>query len=146
MQLTASDFHSHFRPSECDLRIFLLHRGETEASPNPYEEVLHRLGIRHEKDHLSTFPAFVDLSSGAISDRQRWTADALTEQAPVIYQGVLTASLSLNGIECTVVGEPDFLILCNDGRYLVRDSKISKRINETDHPEILRQMELYGWL
>lgn len=146
MNLSASDFYSHFRPSECDLRVFLRHHGETERTPNPYEEVLRRLGVRHEKGHLATFSGVVDVSSGTLEERARRTQEAVKEHAPVIYQGVIKASASLNGTEHTVVGEPDFLVLCGDGKYLIRDSKISKRINEKDHPEILRQMELYGWL
>jgi predicted RecB family nuclease len=55
------------------------------------------------------------------------------------------AQASFGGAEVEIVGEPDFLIRSADG-YIVRDSKISRRINEEDHPEILRQLELYGWL
>jgi predicted RecB family nuclease len=40
---------------------------------------------------------------------------------------------------------PDFLIL--DGNdYLIRDSKMARRIDEESHPEILLQLQLYGWL
>lgn len=44
-----------------------------------------------------------------------------------------------------VVGRPDFFIRENGG-YLIRDCKLSRRFNENDHPEIFRQLELYGWL
>jgi predicted RecB family nuclease len=44
-----------------------------------------------------------------------------------------------------VVGNPDFFIRDGDG-YLIRDCKLSRRFNEDDHPEIFRQMEMYGWL
>jgi len=57
----------------------------------------------------------------------------------------LRATVSLDGIECEVVGDPDFLIAKDTG-CIIRDSKISRRITEKDHPEILRQVELYGWL
>jgi predicted RecB family nuclease len=48
-------------------------------------------------------------------------------------------------MECDIIGEPDFIIR-NKNNYIIRDSKISLRITEKDHPEILRQLEIYGWL
>jgi predicted RecB family nuclease len=145
MILTATDFYSYLRPSKCDLRVYLKHRREEEAPPGPYEEVLRRLGIRHEQSHLKTFPAYVDLSAGTIDQRERQTKERAAQAAPVLYQPLLKATAVLDGVECEIIGNPDFLI--NDqGQYIVRDSKISRRITEDAHPEILRQLELYGWL
>ena len=62
MRLTASDFVSYHRPTRCDLRVFLRHRQEEEAEPGPYEVVLRRLGLRHEREHLGTLGAFPDVS------------------------------------------------------------------------------------
>lgn len=145
MRLTASDLYSYYRPSECDLRVYLRQKGEPEAPPGPYEQVLFRLAERHEKTHLATFPAVADLNTVGWEQRPQQTIEAVKTKAPVIYQGALKASTVLNGVECEIVGDPDFLI--NDrGGYTIRDSKIAKRINDKDHPEILRQLELYGWL
>lgn len=145
MILTATDFYTYLRPSKCDLRIYLKHWGEEEAPPGPYEEVLRRLGIRHEQSHLKTFPEYIDLSPGTIDQRERRTNEAVAQGAPVLYQPVLRAKAVLDGVECEIIGEPDFLV--NDqGKYIVRDSKISRRITEDAHPEIMRQLELYGWL
>lgn len=145
MILTATDFYIYLRPSKCDLRIYLKHRREEEAPLGPYEEVLRRLGIRHEQSHLKTFPAYIDLSPGTIDQREHRTKESVAQGAPVLYQPVLRAKAVLDGVECEIIGEPDFLI--NDqGQYIVRDSKISRRITEDAHPEILRQLELYGWL
>jgi predicted RecB family nuclease len=143
--LTASDFYTYLRPSKCGLRVYLKHRGEEEAVPGPYEEVLQRLGMRHEKSHLNTFPAYDDLSVGTIDYRERQTKERVAQGAPVLYQPVLRAKAVLDGIECEIIGDPDFLINEECG-YVIRDSKISRRITEKDHPEILRQLELYGWL
>jgi predicted RecB family nuclease len=145
MRLIASDFYTYYRPSECELRVYLRHKGINEASPGPYEEVIRRLGERHEKAHLASFPVYVDLSSGSIQERLRRTHEEVNRGAPVIYQGALSARVLIKREKCEIVGEPDFLINMK-GQYLIRDSKISKRITEEDHPEILRQMELYGWL
>lgn len=145
MQLVASDFYSYYRPSKCELRIYLRHHGEEEGPPSPYDEALRRLGERHEKAHLDTFPKFVDLRSGTREEREQRTREEVIKKSPVIYQSFLNAATTINGTECLVLGEPDFLIY-SQGGYIIRDSKISRRITEKDHPEILRQLELYGWL
>lgn len=145
MQVNASDYYAYIRPSKCSLRVFLRHAGAPEGEPSPYESVIRRLGEHHEQSQLATFPDAVDLSSGGLEDRQRRTLEAVAAKAGVIYQGVLTIAATLNQTRCVVTGVPDFLIE-SGGRYVIRDSKISRRITEDDHPEILRQMELYGWL
>ena len=61
MRLTASDVYTYFRPTECDLRVYLKHKGAEESPPSPYEEVIRLLGDRHEKAHLATFPTAIDL-------------------------------------------------------------------------------------
>lgn len=145
MILTASDFYVYHRPSKCNLRVYLKHRGETEDPPGPYEEVLRKLGLRHEQSHLQTFPSYIDLSPGSIDQREQQTKDQVAQGSPVLYQPVLMARAVLDGVGCDIIGEPDFLIN-ESGQYTIRDSKISRRINEKDHPEILRQLEIYGWL
>jgi predicted RecB family nuclease len=145
LQLSASDIYTYYRPKECGLRVYLRHRGEEESSPTPYDEVLRRLGERHERAHLEMFPSFIDLSHGTREERYRQTVEEVGKKSPVIYQPALRTTKDLSGIECEFVGDPDFLIHSN-GRYIIRDSKISRRITESDHPEIFRQLELYGWL
>lgn len=145
MQLAPSDIYRYYRPTECALRVYLSHRGEPEAPPGPYHQVLFRLADRHEKTHLATFPTVSDLSLVEWEARAERTKEAVLSLAPVIYQGALRAAVAFNGVECEVVGIPDFLLNVDDN-YVIRDSKISRRINEDDHPEILRQLELYGWL
>jgi len=73
------------------------------------------------------------------------TLEQVEAGAPVLYQPVLFGTASVGGLECEIVGIPDFLIK-NNGEYIVRDSKISRRITEKDHPEILEQLGLYAWL
>ena len=145
IHLTASDFYSYYKPDECGLRIHLKHKGVKEAKPSAYEEVLKRLGERHERNHLKSFPSYKDLSKGATDDRVQETINAVKKQEPVIYQALFKANATLNGKDCAILGNPDFLIL-EDGAYIIRDSKISRRTNEEDHPEIFRQLEIYGWL
>ncbi len=145
VRLTASDFYTFFSPSKCELRVYLKHIGKAEAPPGPYEEVLFRLGERHEAVHLATFPEYIDLSKGHLEEREKKTREAVELGAPLIYQAVLRTTHKLHDVEYEILGEPDFLMRHRDS-YIVRDSKISRRITESDHPEILRQLELYGWL
>jgi hypothetical protein len=80
MRLTASDFVSYRRPTACDLRVFLRHRQEQEVEPGPYGEVLRRLGVRHEKSHLATLGAFVDVSDASLNEQAKKTADAIAKR------------------------------------------------------------------
>lgn len=145
MRLIASDFISYFRPSQCELRVWLRHRVEPEREPSMYDEVLRRLGERHEREHLATLGPYLDLSQVGEEERIQRTLEAVNEKVPVLYQPALRVTHQFGPIEAEVVGIPDFLILGNRG-YAIRDSKMSRRIDEKDHPEILLQVQLYGWL
>lgn len=145
VRLTASDIYTYHRPSKCELRVYLRHHGEQEAPPSPYEEILRELGEKHEATHLQTFTKYVDLSLAALEEGARRTKEEVARKTAVIYQPVLKATLIIKGVEWEVIGQPDFLIYDSDC-YVIRDSKISRRINERDHPEIFQQLELYGWL
>ncbi len=111
MRLTASDFYTYHRPSECTLRVYLRHLGEEESAPGPYEQVIQLLGQRHERTHLETSPSYVDLSSGTPEERERRTREEVRNATPVIYQPLFRVGKQIDGIECEIVGEPDFLIL-----------------------------------
>jgi predicted RecB family nuclease len=145
VRLTASDFVSNYRPTRCDLRVFLRHRGESEAAPGPYDEVLRRLGLRHEKDHLAILGAFADVGDVSFHEQVKKTADAIASEVPILYQPAFLVTERICGTDVEIVGIPDFLILEGDG-YLIRDSKMARRIDEENHPEILLQVQLYGWL
>ena len=141
MQLTPSDIYLHFKPSECDLRVYLNHQGVKGAEASPYSEALKRLGKRHELAHRDTLGDFEDLSQSTAEQ----TKAAVTAGVNVIYQPLLKCTVRIAGIDCEVSGRPDFLIKDNLG-YRIRDSKISRRITEKEHPEIILQLQTYGWL
>jgi predicted RecB family nuclease len=145
MRLTASDFVSCHRPTRCELRVFLRHHREEEAAPGPYDEVLRRLGLRHEKEHLATLGEFTNLSAPSLLEQVEKTAVAVAKKVPFLYQPAFLANAVLGGTDVEIVGVPDFLILDGDG-YLIRDSKMARRVDEENHPEILLQVQLYGWL
>ena len=146
MRLTASDIFSYYHPSRCALRPYLRHKNVPETDPGAYAQLMLRLGERHEQLHLTSLGTFTDLRTGSLEDRQARTLAEIQKGTSIIYQGVLTATESINGVSCEVVGIPDFMIPQANGIHVVRDSKMSRRITEADHPEILRQLCLYGWL
>lgn len=146
MRLTATDFYTLLRPARCDLRVHLTHRGEeAPAEPGVFEQLLFKLGTRHEAAHLATLREPLDLRGLGSSARLEATRDAVNDGAPVIYQGALRVEAVVGGIECEILGEPDFLIRQGSG-YVVRDAKLSRRISRGEHPEIIASLQLYGWL
>jgi predicted RecB family nuclease len=145
MRLIASDLITRFRPSPCDLRVWLHHRGEPGREPSEYELVLRRLGDRHEREHLVTLGDCLNLSEIAEDERIRRTSQGIADRIPVIYQPAFRVAHRFGDIDAEIVGYPDFLIRDGDG-YIVRDAKMARRIDEENHPEILLQVQLYGWL
>src|SRR5689334_8375834 len=136
MNLAGSDFYRSYRPSECDLRLYLHHHGVKPVDPGPFEDVIRRLGERHERARLASFDDALNLSEGPLEDRRRRTIEAIQAASPVIYQPVLHATMRLGFRDCPVVGIPDFLVREGEG-YFIHDVKISLRITEAAHPEIL---------
>lgn len=145
MRLIASDFITRYRPSPCDLRVWLQTRGEPEREPTEFEQVLYRLGERHEKAHLATLGAYTDLNALSEDERIQRTLGAVISRVPVLYQATFRVFQQFAGTEVEIVGQPDFLIL-DGGSYIVRDAKMARRIDEENHREILLQVQLYGWL
>lgn len=146
VRLTASDLYTYMRPVPCELRVHLLHRGEeTPAPPSPFDQLLLNLGTRHEQQYLGSFPDVLDLRGLSDESRLDETRRAVADGIEVIYQGALEGKTELLGVPCNVFGEPDLLLRHEDG-YVVRDAKLSRRINHTDHPEVIQSLQLYGWL
>jgi predicted RecB family nuclease len=145
LKLTAQDIYRQYAPSTCDLRVHLHNRGVGESPPSEFEQVLMRLGQRYEAAHLATIPEAVDLRSVDLEKRFEKTVALVGDGCPALYQPVLRVWTTFDGVDCEVVGEPDFLIR-HEGGYVVRDVKMARRIDEENHPEILLQLQLYGWL
>jgi predicted RecB family nuclease len=145
MRLIAPDFITHERPTPCELRVWLKHRGEPEREASVYDEVLHRLGERHEQQHLASLGTFLDLSQLDEEQRLRRTSEAIADRVSVLYQPAFRVKHMFGATEAEIFGIPDFLIHDGDG-YIIRDAKMARRIDEKNHPEILLQVQLYGWL
>jgi hypothetical protein len=115
---------SLFLSSQCAGRVIRRFRGEEEAEPTEFDKVLKELGRRHEQEHLQSLGTVVDLSRVRQEERFTKTQEAIAARTAVIYQPAFRVMTVLDGIECEVVGYPDFLILDGDDEYIIRDSKI----------------------
>jgi predicted RecB family nuclease len=145
MYLPVSVIDDHYRPSKCALRTYLIAKGEPEEPPTPDEQVVERLELEHEARYFELVPDYLDLSTGLIENRVARTLEALTEKVPVLFHPMLVGDVELGGQRFTIVGEPDFIMWQGDG-HVVTECKLARRITDDEHPEILRQIELYGWL
>ena len=94
---------------------------------------------------MATLGPYLDLSTVLLDERVGRTLEAIANKVPVIYQPAFVVRHMIAGTEVEIVGAPDFLILDGDG-YLIRDCKMSRRIEAEIHPEIIVQVQLYGWL
>ena len=153
MRIIATDFHTLLSPAQCERRVYLDARATEAAEVSEFDEWLFAAGAAHEAGHLATLGPYVDLGEGGEDDRVARTGAALKSGEAVLYQGELRAEIDLGGKTWTVVGAPDFILLgaCGKpsgkgGAHIIRDSKLARRIADKDHPEIFRQLELYGWL
>ncbi len=99
MRLTASDFMTYWRPSVCELRVFLHDKGEPEAEPSAFDEVMRRLGIRREQEHLATLGPYLDLSDVPFDERVGKTLDAIANKVPVIYQPAFVVRHGIAGTD-----------------------------------------------
>ena len=145
MQLSASDITSLYRPTPCSLRLYLRANGVPESEPSAFDQIILTLGQVHEQKHLATLGAYEDISAIERSQRGSRTLEVIGNLVPVIYQAEFAHESTINGTPVMVVGRPDFLIL-DDDMYVIRDSKLSRIVDEDHHQEIILQLQLYGWL
>lgn len=146
MRLTASDIVSLYRPEPCQLRVYLREHHIPEAEPSAYDEIIERLGRLHEQSHLASLGTYEDISRDDEPEQQAArTLEAIRTCLPVIYQGEFRVPTTLGGTSVEVVGRPDYLIFDGDG-YVIRDSKLSRKVDADHHEEIALQVQLYGWL
>jgi predicted RecB family nuclease len=145
VKLTASDIVSLYRPEPCQLRVYLREHHAAEAEPGAYDEIIERLGRLHEQNHLASLGAYEDISAVEPEQQTARTLEAIRTHVPVIYQGEFRVQATIGGTLVEVVGRPDYLIL-DSSNYVIRDSKLSRQVDEKHHEEIVLQVQLYGWL
>ncbi|MBE0478552.1 TM0106 family RecB-like putative nuclease, partial [Candidatus Aerophobetes bacterium] len=145
MKLTVQNIYDFYAPSQCERRLFYRFIGEKEASPGPFEQVIFRLGQRHEKNHIDSLGEYVNVSRLPSNQRPEKTKELIQSNAPIIYQGVLVAEEIINEYKVQIIGVPDILIH-EDISYVIRDCKLARHADAKKHPEILIQLQVYGYL
>jgi predicted RecB family nuclease len=145
MKLTANNIYDYYSPSICEKRLYYRFIGEKESPPGPFEEVIFMLGQRHEKNHVNSLGEYYDVSKLPYDRRATKTRELIENRTPVIYQGVLIAEEEINGFTVEITGIPDVMIYNGSG-YTIRDCKLARHADEERHPEILAQLQVYGYL
>jgi predicted RecB family nuclease len=145
VKLTASDIVCLYRPTLCALRVYLREQGVEESEPSAFDQIIQTLGQVHEQKHLATLGTYEDIGAVEPEQQAARTLDAIRTHVPVIYQGEFRVTTAIGGALVDVVGRPDYLILDGDN-YVIRDSKLSRQVDEKHHEEIALQVQLYGWL
>jgi predicted RecB family nuclease len=145
MNLTAQNIYDLYYPSLCERRLFYRFNGEKEAPPGPFEEVLFMLGKRHEKNHVDSLGEVFDISELPLDKQAKETQELIKRNTPIIYQGVFISEEVINGYEVHILGIPDIMIF-EDLSYVIRDCKLARHADDKRHPEILTQLQLFGYL
>lgn len=145
MKLTVQNIYDYFRPYICEKRLYFRFKGEKESPPGPFEEVIFILGERHEKNHISSLGEYHDVSKLPRGQQVVKTRELIQNNIPVIYQGVLSTEEVINDSTVEIIGIPD-IMLQNGSGYIIRDCKLARHADEKRHPEILAQLQVYGYL
>ncbi len=145
MKLTTQNIYDFYYPSQCERRLFYCFTGEEEAPPGPFEQVLFGLGKRHEKNHINSLAEYVDVSKVLRDQQAKKTIELIKGNTPIIYQGVLVSDEIINGSQVNITGIPD-IIIREGPSYVIRDCKLARHVDEERHPEILAQLQIYGYL
>jgi len=145
MKISTQIIYHLYAPYYCEKRLFFAYHKVKPLEPGPFEELIYKLGLRHEQNYLNTVGKYLDVSEGRLDERAVLTKKFMTHQVPIIYQGVLQERLLINGKTLEMVGIPDFLIY-EGGNYRIRDCKLARHIDDKNHPEIVAQLKIYGLL
>lgn len=145
MKLTTQNIYDYYSPSQCERRLFYRFTGEEEAPPGPFQEVLFTLGRRHEENHINSLSEYFDVSEIPLNQQAEKTKELIHINTPIIYQGVLIFKEIINGTQVTIIGIPDIMIYQYPS-YIIRDCKLARHADDRRHPEILVQLQAYGYL
>lgn len=145
MKLTVQNIYDYYSPSICEKRLYFRFRREKESPPGPFEKVIFMLGERHEKSHVNSLGEYSDVSMIQRDQQAIKTKEWIQSKKPIIYQGVLAAEDKINNSRIEIIGIPDIMIH-KDSACIIRDCKLARHADEKRHPEILVQLQVYGYL
>lgn len=145
MRIPIQVIYNLFAPSYCEKRLYFAYNNVKALEPGPFEQLIYKLGLRHEENYLNSIGEYIDVSTVRIEERIAATKKYTNDKVPVIYQGVLCEDLMVNNKPITLIGIPDFLIY-EEGGYQIRDCKLARHVDDKKHQEIIAQIKVYGLL
>ena len=145
MKLIVHNIYDYYSPSICEKRLYYRFIGEKESPPGPFEEVIFMLGARHEKNHVNSLGEYYDVSNLPRDQQATKTRELIQNNTPIIYQGMLATEEKINDSTVEIIGIPDIMIH-KGSAYAIRDCKLARHADEKRHPEILAQLQVYGYL
>lgn len=134
MTVTASQLYNYL---QCPHRVWRDENGPEEEKikdVNPFVKMLWERGVAYEKEVVDSVGAYLDVSKGGIGERYKKTVDAMKNEFPLIYQGILQKD--------NLFGIPDMLRLEEDGSYVPIDIKSGmayKTSKEKDKERMLKE-------
>lgn len=145
MRIPIQVIYNLFAPSYCEKRLYFAYNNVKALEPGPFEQLIYKLGLRHEENYLNSIGEYINVSTGRIEERIATTKKYISDKMSVIYQGVLCEDLIVNNKPITLIGIPDFLIY-DKGEYKIRDCKLARHVDDKRHQEIIAQIKVYGLL
>jgi hypothetical protein len=82
MHFRASNPYDYYRPSKCERRVALRHRGVKESPRTEFDELLARLGASHETAHLDSLSNVKNLDGLDPESQERETLAAIRAGVP----------------------------------------------------------------
>ena len=115
MYITASKLYDYLQCPHLIWREVYGPQEEKIKEINPFIQMLWNKGIQHEEKIIKEIGEFTDISSGSFKERFARTIQAMEDNDPLIYQGVLYSE--------NLFGIPDLLKRMPDGSYVPVDIK-----------------------
>jgi len=146
--ISATDFHTYYKPSRCQRRVHLIHhpppQADTEAVSHYYAHA-QETDYHVERYYFKRLNQPLDLSQLEAKARKKATLQAILRQEPVIYKPLLVYTWKHKGQRYHLEATPDFLIW-SDGGYIMRHCRMAKKINRDNHPDIFWISHFHAWI
>lgn len=113
--ITASKLYDYIQCPHRVWRDIYGPQDEQIQETNPFVKLLWEKGVKHEEKIVSKLGDFLNLKDGSIDNRFQKTIEAMKNQTPLIYQGVLKYE--------NLLGIPDLLKKLPDETYMPIDIK-----------------------
>ncbi len=115
MNITASSLYDYIKCPHKVWRDIYGPQEEKIQETNPFVKLLWEKGVKHEEKIISELGEILNLKEGSIDERFQKTIDAMKNETPLIYQGVLKHE--------NIIGIPDLLKKLPDNTYIPIDIK-----------------------